>query len=125
MGAYVEERVSPATTDYEKVTVNGHDFEIFLTWNQGQKEWYCCLVGTLPPQLEDKSEHKPGLLGRGEERSEARQQALDALDQLFPEWPAEKLEAFKKKVAEKEAAKRKAEEEKLAKKKAASGKEHD
>lgn len=113
METYVEVRVPEQFTEYEKVRVNGHEFEFSLIRSQGQKEFYGILVGTLPRYLE--TEHKkPGLLARGATREAAREASLARLGQLFPAWPADKLETWNKAEAARLEELRKAEETKKA-----------
>ncbi len=113
METYVEVRVPEQFTEYEKVRVNGHDFEFSLIRSQGQKEFYGILVGPLPRYLE-KEHKKPGLLGRGATREVAREASIARLGQLFPAWPADKLDAWKQAEAARLEELRKAEEAKKA-----------
>lgn len=96
---YFEPRVDGDSIRYEKVTANGHEFEIFLQFLGGASEWYAGLVGALPKHLE--SEHKkPRLLARGPSETECRKAAQAFLEATFPAWPAEKRSAWEKKLAD-------------------------
>lgn len=116
---YHEVRVSGSHIKVQTVEANGHEFEVFVEFLGGAKEWYANLVGALPAYLE--SEHKkPMLLGRGPTPEESLEAATKFLEATFPAWSQEKRDAWDAKVKEEEEAARKAAEEK--KKKAAAKK---
>lgn len=115
MGKYYEVLVDPSHTFYEKMTANGHDFEVFFEYLGGAKEWYAGIVGTLPKHLEPDHK-KPQLIGRGPTKDDCRDAARSFLEATFPAWSDKQWADYK---AEIEAAEAEARAEEEAKKKAA------